>query len=253
MRKRADRQRPGFTLVELMVVTVVIVLVAAIALPTIAQIVGSGAQEQAYNLLAAQLASARALAMLESTYTGVHVQPADEDRVEDGDLEERIYTAVVIYDHENGYFDVADGFDPKPLPGKTAFGEISDYFVTKDSDVSDYRSTHLSDDDDIEDFMTFTFIFSPDGSLVRTLHGKDSDGDDYELTFSDEDGFFRGDDRLWDRALADDDEQGVLAVCLFNYTDFTILDSGSNRADMLNEAGRFLPVNVHTGQVFPRQ
>lgn len=246
MPKRTRNNLTAFTLVELMVVMVVMVIVAGIALPTIATLVTSGAQEQAYNLLAAQLASARALAMLEATYAGVHVQPAAQQLVDAGDLpEDTMYVAVVIYDRDEGHFDVADGYDPKPLPGKTAFGEISDTFVADDG--FDYRGGAFDDDDEIDNFTTFTIVFAPDGSVVLNVEGND-------VRFNrSENGFFRGAQRLWDGALADDDGVGIRAMCLFDYTQFIILPNSGARCDHLNEAGRFLPVNIHTGQVFPRQ
>jgi prepilin-type N-terminal cleavage/methylation domain-containing protein len=234
--------KTAFTLVELMVVVVVILLAVGIALPTIVQLVTSGAQEQAYNTLAAQLASARALAIREATYAGVHVQRAAEDRVDDGELPANTMYASVVRLGDNGLFDVPDGFDPAVLPGRTAVGEISDTFI----DGSNYDAGALGNAA-IDDFTTVTFVFAPDGSLVTTVRGQPVLFDDTE------DGFFRGDERLWDAGLANDDEVGVLAVCLFDYTRFVTLPDAAARRDMLNEAGRFLPVNVNTGQLFPRQ
>ncbi|MGC9454194.1 MAG: pilus assembly FimT family protein [Phycisphaerae bacterium] len=233
----------AFTLVELMVVITVIVIVAGIALPSAVQLIRSGAQEQAYNMLSAQLASARALAMLEATYAGVHIQPAAQQRVDDGELpEDTVYSSVVLYDRQEGYFDIPDGFDPEPLPGKMAFGEISNDFVSD----NEYRNGMFGNQNDIDDFTTFTIVFAPDGSVVLNVEGRP-----VEFNTS-EDGFFRGPDRLWDGDLANEDGEGVRAVCLFEYTDFIIRDGGGRR-DLLNESGRFLPVNIHTGQVFPRQ
>lgn len=240
-RPRADRSA-GFTLVELMVVVAVILIAVGIALPTIVTLVTAGAQEQAYNVFSAQLTSARALAIRRGTYAGVHVQPADRARVEAGDLPDRIYTAVVVYDRENEHFDVADGFDPRPLPGRTALGEISNTFV----DGGTYRNGAFGSDDAIDDFTTFTIVFSPDGAVVRDVEGR-------PVEFNrDDDGFFRGRQRLWDGWLADQDGEGVWGVCIFDLAQLIILEGSPRRAAMLNEGAQFLPVNIHTGQVFPR-
>ncbi len=241
MPKRSARQTRGFTLVELMVVVSVIIIAAGIALPTVVQLVTAGAEEQAYNVLSAQLTSARALAIRQGTYAGVHVQPADSQRVEDGELPNRVYTAVVVFDRESGRFDVADGFDPRPLPGRIAFGKITDRFVAG----GDYR-TGAFGTNDIDEFITLTFVFSPDGAVVRTVEGRDVEFN------TEEDGFFQGPQRLWDGGLANADGEGVWAVCLFDLEQLLIMDGSAQRAAMLNEAARFLPVNIHTGQVFPR-
>ena len=160
-RRAGSPRRAGFTLVEMLVVITVIVLAMGIALPTVVELVTSGAQEQAYNVLAAQLASARALAIRDATYAGVHVQPADQRRVADGELPANtMYASVVRYrrDYENpkdSYFDIPDGFDPTPLPGQTAFGEISDDFVTPDGT---YRNGAFDGDRDVEDFTTYDIL-----------------------------------------------------------------------------------------------
>ena len=55
--------RAAFTLLELAVTITVIILVASLALPTITHMMTAGADEQAHNLVTAQLMAARAHAI----------------------------------------------------------------------------------------------------------------------------------------------------------------------------------------------
>jgi Tfp pilus assembly protein FimT len=80
----------------MLVVISMIALIAGITLPSIVRLFRAGAEEQAYNILAAQLTSARALAVREGTYAGVHIQRADAT---DELYDQRIcYAAVVVFD-----------------------------------------------------------------------------------------------------------------------------------------------------------
>ena len=105
-RMRTAGKANAFTLIELMVAITIMMLLAATALPTVSKLFTAGADKQAYNIISAQIAAARAVAIVEGTYAGVHVQIADRD-----ELENICYAAVVWIDpatsaHE---FTLADG------------------------------------------------------------------------------------------------------------------------------------------------
>ncbi|MBL7133291.1 MAG: hypothetical protein ISS78_04280, partial [Phycisphaerae bacterium] len=87
------RRTVGFTLIELMVVLVLVMLISAIALPSVARIFDSGADAMAYNLISAQLESARMYALENGTPAGIHVQLADP--AENPDLEGVQYVTVI--------------------------------------------------------------------------------------------------------------------------------------------------------------
>lgn len=94
IRHRAKSIRRGFTLIEMTISIAVIVMVASLALPSIISIFGAGSESQAYNLLSAQLTAARALAIQNANYAGVHVQLAADDSGEEG----RCFVAIMVYD-----------------------------------------------------------------------------------------------------------------------------------------------------------
>ena len=243
MKKTVQRARRGggraFTLVELLVVIGLIVLLAAVALPSIVKIFGSGADAQAYNQLSAQLVAARALAVQGATYAGVHVQMADG--LARPNLANTCWAAVVIYDPSTSTpsFHVPDGYEPKRVPGNIAFGEVSAQFVNGGS----YNSGRMDATEEIEDFTTFTIVFSPSGSLVTRINGDPVSLDTARRPFT------AG--SLWDSADVDG-KDGVTAVTQFDYSQF-IIRPANNRAAYLDEYGQFLAINVHTGQMFPRE
>ncbi len=228
--------RPAFTLVELIVTISIIALLAATALPTISGLFNAGADKQAYNIIAAQITAARALAIVEGTYAGVHVQIADRD-----ELENICYAAVVIYDDSTSVnaFVLADGFTPQRMPGNIAFGELRSPFV----DVDAYQNLN---DGDLADFTTFTIVFSPAGQVVKNVNGN-------LVAFVEDNLFKLGaigsiDPQLW---YDPDAEAGATAITLFDYKTLKVLSPGG-RADYLDENGQFLVLNLYTGQFFYR-
>ena len=238
---RAAGHPAGFTLVELLMTFTIILLVIGIAVPSAVELFSSGAESQAYNVLAAQLIAARALAIRSATYAGVHVQIA---ALNTGQAEGKCYVAVVWDDpspatpgHE---FTLAEDFLPRQLPGGLAFGEISSTYVNPASGV--YSNT-LSSAAGMEGFTTFTIVFSPTGAVVRSVQGGD-------VTFDGNDAVFSGrpNIKLWEPPSP---EQGVAAVVLFNYQEAV---ASSNAQQYLTaHAGAYIAVNMCTGQLFPRE
>jgi len=230
----------GFTLIELIVTISIITLIASIALPSVMGIFSAGADAQAYNLLAAQLRAARALAIENSTYAGVHVQMADRPGLED-----TCWSAVVVHDPDNPnntdatfYFRPAPGFEPQRVPGSLAFGKLTTTFVQDSGGVGEYEGLG-----DANDFTTFTIVFSPTGRVDTDVNVAYDAG---ERVFDDDPNNAA---YLWD---APNTEPGVWAVTMFDYVQFYARDD-AGRASYLDETGQFLPVNRYTGQLFERR
>lgn len=257
--RRAARHATGagFTLMEMMVVIGLVALVASLALPSIIAMYNAGADSQAYNLMAAQLTSARALAIRESTYAGVHVQLADAENP-DGTLlrpklEHVCFSASVLYDRwdENNPLVWSFGLygEPQRVPGNIAFGKLCD--------EGNFRtitgSTYSNGASDPTVFTTFTVVFSPSGSAVRRVEGTQ----DGYVVFSNDDPVFREDPnqeltgsvQLWRLANAQN-QPPVTAMTLFDIGKYI---AASNPISYLNNNGQFLPLNVHTGQLFTRE
>jgi len=240
-----------------MVVIGLIVLIAAIALPSIIGLFTAGADSQAHNIIAAQLARARAIAIQNNTYAGVHVQLADATT--DGspldadlgnalneDLADTCYSAVVWDDpgptspgHE---FTLYPGSKPQKIPGSIAFGQLNGYVTNSSYNVIDTPALLAS-------FTTFTVVFGPTGQVV-TQAGDVSGSRDITFVTTLPDGpLFDGPSRLWNAPPA---EPAATAITMFDYIQLKNRDVDT-RDDYLNESGQFLPINVYTGQLFPRK
>ncbi len=255
-RRSSERPSLGFTLAEMLVTISLIVLIASIALPSVMGLFSAGADAQAYNILAAQLIAARALAITEGTYTGVHVQMADPTATRNPD-ENTCWIALTIYrDLSAGppnppdmKFVLAEGYSPRKVPGNIAFGQLNGSRIR--TFVSGSQYVNLGNEIFVQDFCSFTVIFSPSGSVVTTVNGQSVQFDD-----SPQDGsIFRDghDGQLWDFNVANAGmmgEWGATAVTMFNYIEFR---GASDQAAYLSESGQFLPINVYTGQLLPRK
>jgi len=252
---RQERRRPGFTLMEMMVVIGLIALMATMALPSIIAMFNSGADAQAYNLISAQLTAARALAIEKSSYAGVHVQIADPDIDPDyrpGLKTEVCYSALVLYHPTDRKFRVHS--EPRRTPGAMAYGKVTD---GDGASVGTGAGGFTGDAKDVEKFTCFTVVFSPSGAAVRRVEGQN-------IIFHPDDPIFKvqtvvatdiaGSRQLWDRALTggNSGQQAVTALCLFDLAQYVPRSVG-DRTTYLDENARYLPLNVHTGQLFPRE
>jgi len=252
------RRRAGaFTLMELLVVIGVMALVAAAAVPSIWHVFSAGSEAQAYNLMAAQLTAARAEAVQSEAFSGVHVQfAADGTR---RDIKNACFTSMVRYSGgSNGTFGSIPGYMPRRMPGSIGFGEIpgtSSKFI--DSGTGDFKSVDgdLNTQSNLDDFSSFTVVFSPGGAAVRQtpLNDPGNPNRTGNIFFNAGDPLFSGTTKLWESTVANgsgDGECPATAMTLFDYAE---LKKASDPAVYLNENAQYLPVNVHTGQLFPRE
>ncbi len=239
MTPRYPRFRRGFTMLELMFVCGIIALIATMILPSILSIFNAGADAQAYNILASQVAAARAVAIKNGTFAALHVQQG-----EDASLHGACYAAVMTLDPNNQTFYLANGYAPVPMPGGIVFGEVGSACV---DNAGNYIAIGLTD----PNFRAFTFVFTPQGELTRRVDSRAIQFDVGDPIFA------AGSAHLWSYALATSKTPTIGATCctMFQWGQYNaILNSPSgNLATWFNENAVFLPVNVQTGQLFPRR
>jgi len=225
-------RRPAFTLVEIVITIGVLVLVATIAMPSVVAIINAGSDNQAYNLLSAQLKGARALAIESQNYTALHVQMADPAT----GYEDVCFATIMVLNAAGDKFIPADGFGPRRMPGNIAFGNL-------DGVLGGSPYGPISD---LTDFTTFTVVFNPSGQAVKQVKGGNVELDPNHVIFTGGSGV-----KLWDAADAPD-ELAATALTLFDYRE--IKPRGpAERAAYLNANGQILAVNVFTGQLLPRE
>ena len=250
------RNQRGFTLVEMIVTITVIVLLAGMTLPVVSKLFSSGAEMQAYNLLAAQIAAARAQAIQQGTYAGVHVQPGDATP----DLREAkdVYSAVIVFNKTSGKFDLAPGFELTVIRGHYGFGDI-DYLEGAGSFDDTAGEYGFDNFDEADDFTRATIVFSPEGRLVRqVIGGKDLDDDPTGLIVLDPTGpAFSGDLPIW-TALEDNDDLrgGAASLVQFNYLRYTKFKEANDLGGLseeFNKTGMIMAINQYTGELFPRE
>ena len=230
-------RRAGFTLIELAVALTIVLLIVSIVVPSMSQMLASRASMEAFNLVAAQLSAARAEAVTSDTYAGIHVQLDTQTDM----TEKTAYSMIIAYDENASVFKRPDIFMPQELPGRTALGKLTSAFVTA-QDPGKYQG--LNTNANIEAFCAFSVIFSPDGAVVTHVKGGN-------VMFAPGDPMFTGSNtRLWNFAQANN-QLGVTAFTMFNYLEL-LKREPADRIKYLDENGQFLPVNMHTGQLFDR-
>jgi hypothetical protein len=248
----------------MLVVISMIGLIAGITLPSIVRLFGAGAEEQAYNVIAAQLMAARALAIREGTYAGVAIQRADAtDELWDRCI---CYSAVMIFNRmgdrdqdgtTNAIFELAPGFEPRKMPGHIGFvdGDELERVGTYDDDQELYTFFgHMT----YHSGYAMYVVFSPDGKLVRYVNDKKVGlGLDCPLFLGPGESFEDKPDAVWEsNRCGKGNEQYEIGCTTLVMVDLVLLErvgGGVDRAEFLNETGVFLPINMHTGQLFPRR
>jgi type II secretory pathway pseudopilin PulG len=231
-------------MVEMMVVLGVIILAAGIALPSISDLLSAGADKQAYNMVSAQIRAARSLAIRKGTYAGLHIQIADASR--QPDLEGVCFTSLVVLDrieNNEAYFDKAPESSPRRVPGTIAFGDLSNE-KSQIFSGGDGSFRYGSPDS----FTTMTIVFSPEGRIVHSVQGN-------PIGLAPDGKLVSGGGAVWSTNRSSPGESGggsteygTAAICLFNYREF---DLSSEKGEYIDKNAILLPINVHTGQLFP--
>jgi prepilin-type N-terminal cleavage/methylation domain-containing protein len=261
--RKTPRRATGFTLIEMMVVIGLVALLAAMALPSIVTLMSAGADAQAYNLIAAQLTFARALAIERVNYAGVHCQIAD---AKDGSNllrpkeEDMCYTGIVFVDDSNTNTSAGKLFTgystPKQVPGGIGLGKVStamgsDVATVGTSDTAPYQN----DAGVKENFTTFTVLFTASGTAVRSVDGGVVNFWQNDPLFTDnpKSTDISGSRRLWDYTNANK-HYATTAIALFEmrrYGPSTLMSS--DRIGYLNDNAQLLPLNTYTGQLYIRE
>jgi prepilin-type N-terminal cleavage/methylation domain-containing protein len=264
--------RRGFTLIEMVVVIAMILLIAGAALPSVLTLFSAGADKQTVNLLAAQLAECRSMALTRGTHTALHIQPADATVARKN--ANQCYVTFFYLD-PNGVFVPEPSYNPKTLPGSIAIGDIDGPTLQADG------SYDMTGPKRLAEFQTVTLVFSPNGQLVTHVRGEsprfsmgDSDapaGSPYRSahllwrTDSDPLADPGGNSRaLWLTRDDDGDDKitesvadgASTAVVIYNLADINALAASGDWQgieDILNESGLYVAINRYTGEMYPRE
>lgn len=238
MSSSAATNRTAFTLIELTVVIAMILLILTIALPSLTHLFRSGADAQSANIVTAFFSAARTLAIREAQYTCVHNQLAAPGTKAAGTG----YLAICIRDPNTRLFRLATGFEPQILPGDMALGDVSATTVSGGNFIAAAADPSV--------LLCFSIVFSPSGKVVAQIQGENVKFDSTDPAFSTTD----ANTRIWDWNIAGGGtgEPGSSAVTLFQYGQY-LARPASARPGYLDQNGKFLPVNVHTGQLYPRK
>ena len=236
--------RRGFTLVEMLIVVALIALLAMIAVPSFITMFSAGAESQDYNSVSALLNYARAHALKTNNYVAVHFQPAaGKNSLVKND---NCYAAILEFDPTllagAGAFRTPTNptsFPPVAMPQGVGIGQLASPFVDVNNDK--YDDDELRDD--LDGFMTFTIVFSPQGTVVTKINGK-------LINFDGPNSYFDG--SLWVVGTATQDKEGVRALTIFSRTKIEPLTAPGKRVEYLATNAPYLPVNSYTGQLFPR-
>ncbi len=242
----------GFTLIELLVVFAIMAILAAIAIPSISVLMRSGSDAQAYNLISAQLAMARSLAVTEGVPAGVHTQIAATHNNVPSSKHGYCFASIVISngDATNPLFDIAEGFAPRQMPGAMALGELTTYFDATAATGGTYGTYSNVTDANIPVFCTLTAAFTPTGEpTTDAIPFNPNSPTDTPTAGSGTFDSGNTDAYLWNHGLA----TGKNAVTMFTLFDLNELKTTGDRADYLNEYGQVLPLNLHTGLLCGRE
>jgi len=214
----------GFTLVELLVVIAVIAILVAVTLPSMSELFRTGSDSQAHNLIAAQLAAARALAIQEHTTAGVHVQLADGANVKAAQAD--ACYAAVVKEISTDRFGLADGYAPQRMPGMMSFLELPAPNVN-------YTTTELADGQ----YMTFSIVFNSSGGLKGGNN-----------IYFDDPNFASG--MLWTNTNSSNAEPPAKGMLMI---DMEKLRKATDRAAYVASYGEVLPINHYTGALMGRE
>ena len=195
---RSDKQKTGFTLVELLTVVSVILVLAVLGLPAVRQVLDSFESSVSMrHLISAALANARAIAVREQAYAGIRFQQ---------DLAGNQYMVFIVNDPDIGPWLPGNlgcravvGHKPMRLPENVG---VMDLRIKREYDenvpVADEIEIEGIDDatsnanielpEQLTDTTTFSILFSPAAKLVTRqmrVRNRDNANEDNDSSIDD--------------------------------------------------------------------
>ncbi|MCD4832011.1 MAG: prepilin-type N-terminal cleavage/methylation domain-containing protein [Anaerohalosphaeraceae bacterium] len=159
------KQKGGFTLVEMLVVTVIVASLIGIAIPAINAVQRSYDSTGTLSMVESALSSARAMAISSRRYAGIRFQKAaDANGVENDPLNRDQYMIYIIHEDEKTMgndkdcFRAIEGKKPIKLPANIGIMDVNN--ISSDADISA--------NNDMTAETSFSIVFSPSGKLVMT-------------------------------------------------------------------------------------
>lgn len=267
MNKQSIHRWAAFTLMELMVVVSVIGLITAMVLPSIMTMFAAGSDAQAANIITAQLSSARSYALRNNTYAGVLFAMEYEWANATAANTSQTITSIVART-ANNKFGLAPGYSPIRLPGHIVCGQLtnpnrqpSSFLNVAGTGFNNDTSNMAFADAYMDDFVTFTVMFSPTGQLTRHVTSSDANAVAIDIVYNNTDVLLSGSGKVYygDNASlglrfnGPAYKGGVAALTIFDAARFKAIVGSEARVDFLNESGQYLTINAQTGQLFPRK
>jgi prepilin-type N-terminal cleavage/methylation domain-containing protein len=275
-KKRSQKRRGAFSLIELLVVMTIVAALVALAIPAINAMQKSFNSTGTESMISAALATARTLAISNQQYVGVRFQKAgDPNNASKADQ----YMIFIIYNSDKTNltcgFIAVDGYKPMKLPENV---RVMDKMVRTSHSSTPRNCDQVSENSLVEadlgnnvniaDISTFSIVFSPAGKLVsHEIRCRNNDGEPkpknppYYITLPSDDTIFNGYGNVVNDAnalfLQDDfDEYGIgvemsrREFYIYNRNEFEKLTTGGQRWNYLNgpKTERFF-VNAYTGEL----
>jgi prepilin-type N-terminal cleavage/methylation domain-containing protein len=190
------RIQSGISLIEMVVVTAVVGILAAISTPAVKGLYNSMVTEgSAKSMVQAALSNARSIAISRQKYAGVRFQQ---------DTKGNQYMIFVVHNSEtDSFFNAVEGRQPVKLPDNFRVTDLrirENYSSETDPDYDEITDNELQDSGNlisgsynnkldginkyIFDSTTFTIVFSPSGKvIIREARMRNRDGITYPDNF----------------------------------------------------------------------
>jgi type II secretory pathway pseudopilin PulG len=275
----------------MLVVIALILLVAGMAMPTIAQLFRSGADAQAYNLVSAQINATRTYAMQNNCFACLHLQVATGPGSSDP---QTTVGVIFVWNPTISKFGLTNpttgqptGFDPQSYPGNYAFGQASAAFINIGNtttntylsqvanvgggcDFNPANTTAVADKRTLNIaapwFTSVNIIFTPLGDITTTINGQTSFLFDTTSAafYTQTAGVAPAGQGVWEAGTANsrwtnslqtNGFSAVNALTMFSMTDAnnSYKTSPNDFLSFINQSGQLIPINVYTAQLFPRR